>query len=157
MKIRRATIEDAALLAALNVTVQQLHYEQRPDVFKPPQVSEDIVQFFQDALSEPENHLFICEVDEQPVGYIHLKIIHRPENPFTHALDEVLIDQISVNADQQSKGCGQALMQAAYDLARQENIHRIVLGVWEFNTGAIDFYRKQGFHTFYQRMELLLE
>jgi ribosomal protein S18 acetylase RimI-like enzyme len=157
MRIRQATTTDAALLAALNHTVQQLHHERRPELFKPPQITDDIIHFYEDALSQPDDFVFICYLDEQAVGYIYLKIIRSPENPFTYARDYLLIDQISVNADQQGKGCGRALMQAAYDFARQKNIRRITLGVLDFNADAIDFYHKQGFRVYHQRMELLLD
>jgi ribosomal protein S18 acetylase RimI-like enzyme len=38
-------------------------------------------------------------------------------------------------------------------LAHRENLKRIVLGVWNFNIHAIEFYKGQGFRCFEERME----
>src|SRR5262245_11342018 len=98
MEIRRAGVRDARLLAELVTTVQGIHAENRLDIFKPPQVTDDLVDWFQRALSQPENHIYIGEVEGEAVGYVYAEVYRRPENPFTHAMSMIYIEQISVNA-----------------------------------------------------------
>ncbi len=154
MNIRRASIDDAELIARLNEPVQRMHAEARPDFFKPYTLDDDLITFYIDLLIAPENHIFIGEVDGQAVGYVYAKLNRRPESPFTFAIDEIVIDQISVNDDQRGKGCGEKLMQAVYDLAKAEHIQRVMLMVWDFNSHAIGFYKKLGFRVYSERMEL---
>lgn len=157
MLVRRATDRDAEVLAALNQPIQQLHAEARPDFFKPAQLDEALIQVFREALAQPENHIFIDEVNGVPVGYIYAKVVRRPENSFTYSMAWVLVDQLSVNPEYQGKGYGKQLLQAAFDLAHSENIRRVILDVWDFNTHAIDFYKDQGFRIYNERMEIALE
>jgi ribosomal protein S18 acetylase RimI-like enzyme len=156
MEIRRASLFDARLLAGLNMTVQQLHAENRPEIFKPPLVSDELVNWYEEMLSQTENHVFIGEVNGEAVGYLCAKVVHRPENPFTYALHVIYVEEISVNEEYQGRGCGKQLMQAAYELAQVENIRRIMLNVWNFNSQAISFYKSLGFQVCHERMEQIL-
>jgi hypothetical protein len=99
MHIRRATIADARHVAQLNATVQALHAQARPEIFKSPVVDDDLVNWFGVLLEKPDNHIFIAEFEGESVGYLLAMVIHRPENPFTYAMDYLLIDQLSVNTD----------------------------------------------------------
>jgi ribosomal protein S18 acetylase RimI-like enzyme len=152
MQIRHADVEDSQLLAELNATVQRLHAENRPDIFKPPVLSDELVAWFETLLRESDSHIFIGELESEAVGYIVTKIIRRPDNPFTYAANVLYIDQISINTEHQGKGYGKRLLLAAYNLARSENINRIELGVLDFNIHAIEFYKRQGFRIYSERM-----
>lgn len=153
MQIRRATVADAQHLAQLSATVQALHAQSRPEMFKSPVINDDLMNWFAVLLEKPDNHIFIAESEGEAVGYLLAMVIRRPENPFTYATDFLLIDQVSVNTEHQRQGCGKKLLESAYQLARAENLTRIVLGVWNFNIHAIEFYKDQGFRCFEERME----
>ncbi len=155
--IRRATVDDAQLLAHLLEPVHRIHAEARPELFKPHSATGEILDVFRHVLSDADNYIFIAETDGQTVGYVYAQVERRPENPYTYAMDFVHVEQISVNDDQRGKGCGQQLMNTVYDLARKLGISRVTLGVWAFNTQARRFYEKQGFTDFVHRMEIMLE
>ncbi len=157
MLIRHATHEDARLLADLSTHVQQVHVEVRPTTFRPAEVTDAMIQFYADLLPQPDCYFFIVEDEGIALGYVFVKRIDRPANPFTHANIFLHIDQISVNLDARGKGYGKALMAAVYELAHQQGIQRITLDVWQFNVGAIEFYEHLGFNPFMQRMEIFLE
>lgn len=157
MQLRRATLDDAQLLASLNQSIQRMHADARPDVFKPAQLNEALVGWYRELLSQLENHVFIAEIDGEPVGCLYAKIVRRPENPFAYAMDFMLVDQLSVIPEYQGRGYGKRLLQAAFDLARTENLHRVILDVWAFNDHAIEFYKQQGFRVYLERMEIVLE
>ncbi len=157
MTIRRATTADGALLASLSKTVQRLHAEARPDKFKPHGDSETLTLCYQGMIDSPETHVFIAETDNHAVGYVIAKVMRRPENPFTHALESVFVDQFCVVDGEQSKGYGSQLMEAVYEVARAENIQEIQLDVWNFNVHALEFYQKRGFVLYNQRLEMRLD
>ena len=153
MQIRRATTYDVPVLVSLNAPVQALHVQMRPEIFKPSSESAEMHNFFRDRLTNPNWHGFIAEVDSKPVGYVLAEVIRRPENPFTYAMQFIDIDHISLNEDQRGKGYGEQLIQAVFDLARELNIDRVILGVWETNTHAVGFFKNQGFTPYLHRME----
>ena len=118
---------------------------------------EDMLQFYTDRLATPDHHFFIGEVEAEPVGYVYAIVTRRPENPFTYAMDFVVIDQISVNPECRSNGYGDQLMQYVFEFAKAQGIHRVTLNVWSFNQRAIAFYERQGLREFTRWMEITLE
>jgi ribosomal protein S18 acetylase RimI-like enzyme len=58
------------------------------------------------------------------------------------------IERLYVVKEFYGKGVGPLLMEHAKTLARQKDITRIWLGVWEKNARAIHFYKKHGFIEF---------
>lgn len=157
MKIRLATGEDAGILAGLNQDVQRIHADAMPHRFKQ---SDDLTPFRKDfeerILGNPNGYTFIAEVDGNPAGYISALIIQRPENAYTYAMRFVHIDQISVRPAFRKQGCGRALMQAVFDLAKREGIACVTLDTWAFNTEAHKFFARMGFEVFNYRMDMHL-
>jgi ribosomal protein S18 acetylase RimI-like enzyme len=157
MNIRRATQEDAELLAALNGPIQQQHADHRSDVFYPAQRDEALIDTYCHWLTEPENIFFIGEVAHVPVAYLFARIIRRPPNPFVRQQQYLVIDQVSVNPDYHKRGYGRLLIAAAFDLAREHGLRRVVLDVWSFNMNAIEFYQHLGFKPYKISMEAVLD
>jgi diamine N-acetyltransferase len=156
IRVRRALPEDAPTIAALSVHVQKLHADERPDLFKQPVVDEARVHQYETRIAGPATEAFIVEVNGEPAGYILGEIMHRPEDAMVTGWESLHIQEISVNPEFQHRGCGERLIQAAFDAARQRNIHRVVLEVWNFNTDAQAFFHKQGFEVYNLRMESYL-
>jgi ribosomal protein S18 acetylase RimI-like enzyme len=152
MEIRRATLEDAHVLSALNVDVQQIHAEALPHLFKQPTTEAFSASFMAERLAAPSSYFFIAHVDGRDVGYISAQVVHQPENVFMQSRTYLYIDQISVKPDYQGQGYGQHLVQEVRALARREGIDTIVLDVWSFNEQSRTFFAKQGFVTFNERM-----
>jgi ribosomal protein S18 acetylase RimI-like enzyme len=154
MEIRRANLEDAGILSALNADVQRLHADALPHLFKQPEDDAFALQFMREQLSDPRSYFFIGSLDGEDIGYIFARVIDRPENPYTYAWHYVYIDQISVKPAYQNKGCGKLLIQEVVKLAAEVGADWVGLDTWSFNEQAITFFEKQGFSTFNQRMWL---
>jgi ribosomal protein S18 acetylase RimI-like enzyme len=152
MKVRRATPEDAATISALNDTVQRLHADAYPRLFKPPSADTFSAAEVAALLERPEHVILMAETDAIPVGYLYLQVVHRPESLIRHALDLVYIHHISVDDAYQGQGVGSALIAAARDLAREEDITHLELDVWSFNDRALHFFEHQGFTVYNQRL-----
>lgn len=154
MKIRLATVEDAGILAMLNQDVQRLHADALPSLFKQPGDLTDVTRDFAERLlPDPNGRTFIAEVEGEAAGYISAIITERADNPYTFAYRYVYIDQISVRPIFRKQGCGKALMQTVFDLARSEKIDHITLGTLAFNTEAHQFFQRMGFEFFSYRMD----
>ncbi|MBN2044939.1 MAG: GNAT family N-acetyltransferase [Anaerolineales bacterium] len=151
MKIRQAVQEDVEALSRLNAHVQRLHAEAHPDQFKMPEKDDFAVAFFRSMMENPEIFIYIAE-EEQPLGYIILRVVHREETPFMVAWDMLYIDQIGVQPEFQGKGVGKALMAQAERQAAQEGLDMVALDSWGFNTQAHDFFHSQGYQEYNLRM-----
>lgn len=143
--IRRATIHDAELLAQLCVPVQQIHHDGRPDTFKAPAVTAGLIADYEDRLTSKDVVCLIGEVEGEAIGSIVAQVVERSDNPYSYPSKYILVDQMSVNPEHRSKGYGESLMDAVFDLARSMQIKKVILNVWAFNQRAIEFYARQGF------------
>jgi ribosomal protein S18 acetylase RimI-like enzyme len=158
MHIRRTTIHDAALLARLNIPIQQLHVDAMPYRFKPPQPNDPaLVAFYEERLASDEWVGYVVENDEAAMGYILCEIRRSPDNPFKYAETTLLVDQISVNPEYKRRGCGRALLQAAFELAHEIQAARVVLDVLDFNNGAQAFYQTMGFQPVIHRLQFMMD
>jgi ribosomal protein S18 acetylase RimI-like enzyme len=157
MHIRRATMQDAALLARLNIPIQQLHVDAMPSRFKVPQPHDPaLIAFYEERLATEDWVGYVVENDADAMGYILCMIRRSPDNPFVYAETTLLVDQISVKPEYKRRGCGQMLMQAAFELAREVQAARIELNVWDFNHSAQAFYQALGFRSIHHRMQWVL-
>ncbi len=82
----------------------------------------------------------ILEEEGMAAGYLFIQIMHRPENAFMHAYSMIHINHIAVVPERQGCGYGIKLLEAACILAHEENIPRVVLDIWSFNTAAHKFF-----------------
>ncbi|MFN8529450.1 MAG: GNAT family N-acetyltransferase [Anaerolineae bacterium] len=157
LTIRPAVPDDVELLCRLNEPVHELHVKAYPQFFKPYAITDEMRNFFHVRLTDPTWAGFIAELDEEPVGYVLLQTLRRPENVFVYAMDYISVDQLSVMPEHQRKGIGRALMEAVYTFARANGLSYLVLNVWVFNQDAIGFYERLGFNFRDTRMELTLQ
>ena len=86
----------------------------------------------------------IC--DGITIGYI--KINFGPSQTELKEENALEIERIYVLKDFHGKRVGQLLCDKALQIARENNVDYVWLGVWEKNPGAINFYKKNGFVEF---------
>lgn len=149
--IRRARADEAPLLRELNREVQALHAAAEPRRYK-PLVAE--LAPFEAMVRAPDAHTILAEVRGEPVGYGHIVVQRRPEDPFHYAATIVHIDQIAVLSGARRRGVGVALIGYAKTLAAELTADEVTLNVWSFNTAARSFFADQGFATITERRRL---
>ena len=143
--IRRATVEDAELLAKLNVHVHEAHRAIMPERYKPITGAEPALIAWFENLSDDTTVVLIAERDNKAVGYIVCFLQEHPENVFLYARTTLHIDQMSVNDGYRGQGIGQALMNEVLQVAQSLAVDNITVGVMAFNADAIRFYERNGF------------
>ena len=152
MKLRPATKDDHDVLFELFSEIQTMHYETRPDIFKPAKRDKYFNDYFDRVLESENHHLIIGMDDDKPFGYIYYVINHLPQNIYRPKKQIIYINHILVKKSYQGKGFGQALINHVRDIAQKEKIKEIGLDVWVFNERAIRFFKKQGFSAHNQIM-----
>jgi ribosomal protein S18 acetylase RimI-like enzyme len=145
-RVRRASIEDAKLLAELGARTFD-------ETFAKDNPPEDMAAYLADSfsvgrlteeLTDPLSVFFIAEVEGSAAGYAK---IHAGEVA-GGVEGERPIELVRLYASREwlGRGVGQALMRRCIDEAREMGFRTIWLGVWERNDRARAFYRKWNFH-----------
>ena len=151
--IRRATVADAAVLAAFGA-------RSFADTFGAFHTPADLAMHLDEAfgvaqqtaeLEDPATVTLFAEIDGALAGFTQVYAGAVPECVTGPAPIE--IKRFYVDTPWHGQGVAQRLIDAAYALGRERRAQTVWLGVWEHNPRAIVFYRRQGFaqvgaHTF---------
>jgi diamine N-acetyltransferase len=99
-----------------------------------------------DELNNPASLFFFAKIGDEVIGYLKLNFgASQTELKDESALE---IERIYVLKEYHGKGVGQILYNYALDIARDQKVNYVWLGVWEENPRAISFYKKNGFVEF---------
>jgi ribosomal protein S18 acetylase RimI-like enzyme len=101
-------------------------------------------------LSNENTEFYFAQLNDQVIGYLKLNT----NDAQTDLQDEqaLEVERIYLLIEYASKGVGQLLMEKAYQVAQLKKAEYIWLGVWEHNTKAIQFYKRNGFSEFGSHM-----
>ena len=81
-QIRRAITDDAAVLSMLNATVQQIHADALPHVFKQPSEATFPPATVVELMANPNHRFLLAEAEDTIVGYIWAEIRCRRKMPY---------------------------------------------------------------------------
>src|SRR5262245_16846498 len=143
--VRLATIEDAEAIAHQTASVQQLHTDALPDIFKPPSPELFPRSKLEAFLKDPNAVVAVAELDGRVVGHIYGAVVRRTENEFGPARSYIYIHQIGVADDARRQGAGTALVRFMQDRARELSLTSMQVDHWAFNARAHDFFEACGF------------
>lgn len=155
MRITRATVDDADVLAHLNEAIHDLHCQISPAFFqRSPRTS--VSTEFAKMLAEEDTCVFVAWDADTPVGYCVLKIIERAPNAWTRGFRRLLVDQLSVEPGYRRRGVGSRLMEASFEFAHERGIGEVTLEYWSTNVEAREFYKAMGFVPITEKVLLAL-
>ena len=141
--LRRATADDAAILARLNAHVQGWHAAHYPEAFHPLPDPGALIAYFAERLADPACTAFLA--GDPPLGYAICVVQTREASVFSPAVRRLMVEHIAVAPEARRQGHGRALLGAARGLARALQVDEILLDTWEANHEAHAFFRSEGF------------
>jgi GNAT superfamily N-acetyltransferase len=150
--VLRARSSDTRRLAELNAHVQSLHVRQRPDFFKPADLTE-VAAWFSSLLARAYVDVWLAEHSGVGLGYILVLRQERGDNPFCLPRRWHEIDQLSVAPDARRQGVARALIQKALGEAAADGVTDIEVSSWAFNTEAHATFLACGFQARMLRFE----
>lgn len=144
LEIRRATLADLDILAALGVTTcYEAYFELDPSAdlarycaraFSAGQIAEE--------LADPASTFLIAETNRRAVGYAKLREGKRVAClGDRHAIE---VQRIYLLEKMKGRNFGRLLLERCFAIAREKGYAALWLGVWEKNRAAQKFYEKIG-------------
>jgi diamine N-acetyltransferase len=104
-------------------------------------------------LINPDSKFYFASINKKVVGYLKINFGQaQTELKVKNALE---IERIYVLKEFHGKQVGQILYNKAIQVAKRHNVDILWLGVWEENTRAISFYKKNGFIEFDKHIFIL--
>ncbi len=148
INIKRAVVYDIELL-------QQIGRQTFFETFASGNTEENMKKYLEDdfssdkvkaELNNANSEFYFVFFDNKVIGYLKLNFGYSQ----TELRDDTAleIERIYVLKEFHGKKVGQLLYDKAIQVAKQMNADYIWLGVWEENTRAINFYKKNGFVEF---------
>ena len=152
--IRKATDKDIPQVLELLHQVNMVHYEIRPDLFKPHTTkysAEELTTLFRDE-SKP---VFLFD-NGGVLGYAFCQVSEVKDHLLLQDNKMLYIDDICVDEKARGKHVGKALFDHVKEYAQSIGCHHITLNVWEGNEPALRFYRNMGMQVQKTTMEIIL-
>ena len=146
MTIRRATVEDAAALAALAERTFRDAFaaDNRPQDMEHHCVRSYSPETQARELADPSiDTLVVEDTNHELAAYVQLRVGTPPA--VVRGADPIEVWRFYVDRAHHGSGLAQSLMSAAFEVARRRRAQTVWLGVWERNPRAQAFYRKLGF------------
>jgi ribosomal protein S18 acetylase RimI-like enzyme len=150
--VRRATIDDAALISSLNAEVQAIHAAALPWRFKSPGPETFPPSAAANLLASSNNLVFVADIESEPAGYAYAEVIRRAESSFHHAYESIYLHHISVRSAHRRCGVGKHLIEAVRAAGNELGISLLTLDVWSFNDDARAFFHRHGFTPYIERL-----
>ena len=143
--VRLATMDDAEIIARQTSSIQQLHNEALPQMFKPPSAELLPPRRLAALIQDSSFIVAVAEMDSKIVGHIYGAIVNRTENEFHPPHTYIYINQISVDEDVRRRGVGMALINFMRDRARALGLTVMQVDHFAFNARAGAFFEACGF------------
>jgi len=106
-------------------------------------------------IEQEYSEFYFAKLEDAVIGY--LKINYSGAQTELNDQKSLEVERIYIVREYYRKGVGQLLLNFALQIAKQQKLDYVWLGVWEENHRAIQFYLKNGFITFDKHVFMLGE
>lgn len=159
MKLRRACKADLPGLVKLLEEVLMVHYEGRPDLFKPHTRKYTDAELLE-LIDDDTRPIFVATADDAAAGDIlgYAFCVYQQYVNHNNMTDvrTLYIDDICVDEEARGQHVGTALYRHVIDFAREQGFYNVTLNVWTCNPGAQAFYEAMGMKPYRVSMETIL-
>lgn len=147
------SLEQLKEVADLNIVVQSIHAREFPNIFKSNVDKSKIIEDFSEVISDNSQYLFVaCDESDSVLGYAWAQYYERGESNLVYGAKVLYLNHICVQPNLVGKGIGSALVEHVESLGKSLGIDMLVLEVWCFNDVANEFFLKEGFEGYSNKM-----
>ena len=154
MLVRRATKEDAAIIAEFAMKLVEQHYEYDPERFARIASFDGMKWFYGEQTDAKDAAVLVAELDSKVVGFAYVTYVET--DYLDLAVFAAQLQDIYVDEDARHSGAGQALIDATVKVAKEFGASKLILSVASRNEHGRDFFEKSGFRPTMTEMTLNL-
>jgi len=152
VSIRLGTVADYPRAHAVIAETFAFHQQAVPDFFQESDSPPPTLATIEALLEDVAGAWFLAEHEEAVIGFVTVQLRPPVQEPYLVPERRALVQNLGMLSAWRGQGIGRTLMEAAEAWARQQGATRLVLNVWEFNTGALSFYESLGYNAFSRNM-----
>lgn len=124
--------------------VNEIHAENRPDVFKSG-FGQELRNLAYTLLNGENSDILVVERNGIICGMACVNYVRRPETLYAMPRNFYQVQEIAVDEKFKRQGVGRELFEYMKKNALERGLNKIELDVWSFNESAIEFYEAMGF------------
>lgn len=113
-------------------------------------------EYYLQLLEQEQSTVLIAREENKIIGFAVISIEASPDFPSLVNRRYAYIHDFGVDQSSKRKGIGSLLFEACLEWAKEMNVDKVELNVWEFNEEAIAFYRKHSMETISRKMRLAI-
>lgn len=151
--IRTANKKELLRVNELRKQVNDLHCNGRPDIFRKGW-REELQNHIYEIYENDNSDVIVAIINNIIVGYACVAYVNNPIKPHYLERNYYYIDEFGVDTKYQRQGIATELFKYMKNDAKNKGYSKIELDVWEFNTDAIEFYKKVGLNSYRRFMEI---
>ena len=155
--IRSATMDDYDAICGLLKETDEHHASILPKYFQTFSGSARPRELIASFVEPDDARVFLAEVADRPAGCLMVKLTSHPEFPMFNPYRFALVDSLVVGSEYRRRGIATKLFDQAKTWVAEQGIKHVQVNVWAANAAGLCFYKKQGFETLTEKMELDLD
>jgi GNAT superfamily N-acetyltransferase len=152
--VRRATREDAGIVAEFAMKLVEQHHEYDPGRFARIASLDGMKWFYGGQTDATNAAVLVAEIDSQLVGFAY--VTYEERNYAELAETPAHLHDIYVEESARRSGAGQALIDAAVEVAKEFGASKLILSVAVKNAIGRAFFERCGFRPTMTEMTLHL-
>ena len=156
LKFRKGLSIDFAAILELKKQIHNFHAFSRPDFYRDSESPIEKTEF-ENILKNESYNVFVVEHKTIICGYAITKVVSFENKPLIVNHKRLFIDDICVDPKYRKMGIGKFILENLETICRSSGYSYLDLNVWNFNTTAIEFYKKNGMTETIIRMEKVIE
>lgn len=145
IQIRKCTLEDVETLrsVAIETFTETFSEYNTPENMKLYLDTSFNLEQLEKELTNQNSQFYFVYVEGDLAGYLKVNL----DDAQTEKMGEqsLEIQRVYIKSQYQKSGLGKLMVTKAEEIAKENNKHKIWLGVWEKNENAIGFYKNIGF------------
>jgi GNAT superfamily N-acetyltransferase len=158
INIRLAVDTDLDALSELYFEFHEFHARHLPKYLRSlgelsAKDREELLSKIAEVIKGNDSAILVAIDMERVIGLAEVYLKHpdpadRGVNPAPYAY----LQSLAITESYRRRGIGSQLLRAAEEWAREHGVTDLVLGIWEFPKGPLEFYLKAGYHVYRQSL-----